>query len=79
VAPIHPKDMPLLLTVPEVIEMWMTAAWKEAKSLQRPLPEDRLILLPAKRDLPLKIRGYQHLCNHGTVSLSADQPSPSAL
>lgn len=68
-APIHPKDMPLLLTEPKVIEVWMTAAWEEAKSLQRPLPEDRLILLPAKRDLPLKIRGYQHLFNHGIVTL----------
>lgn len=47
VAPIHPMAM-VLLTAPGEVEISMRARWDEAKALQRPPPEDRLILLPAK-------------------------------
>jgi putative SOS response-associated peptidase YedK len=45
VKPIHPKAMPVILTEPDEIETWLTAPWSEAKTLQRPLPDDMLIVV----------------------------------
>ena len=45
VAPIHPKAMPVILRNKDEIEAWLTAPWSEAKELQRPLPDDELVLL----------------------------------
>jgi putative SOS response-associated peptidase YedK len=42
VGAIHPKAMPVVLTTPEEVETWMTAAPGEALKLQRPLPDGAL-------------------------------------
>lgn len=46
VAPIHPKAMPVILTEAEEVETWMTAPWEIARELQRPLPDDMLVIVP---------------------------------
>lgn len=49
VKPIHPKAMPVILTEPTEIELWMNAEWKEARALQRPFQAERMMLLPVEQ------------------------------
>ncbi|ARQ13768.1 hypothetical protein NXC12_PE00168 (plasmid) [Rhizobium etli] len=53
VAPIHQKAMPVILDSREEIEAWLSARWEVASRLQRPLADDRIILLPAAEPLTL--------------------------
>jgi putative SOS response-associated peptidase YedK len=52
VGAIHPKAMPVLLTRPEEVEIWMTAPWEHAKALQRPMSDGSLQVVQrgGKRD-----------------------------
>ncbi len=42
VAPVHAKAMPVVLTTPEQVDLWMTAPAKDALTLQRPLADEAL-------------------------------------
>ena len=39
VAPIHPQAMPVILTTPEEIDLWLLADAPKALELKRPLPD----------------------------------------
>jgi putative SOS response-associated peptidase YedK len=41
----HPKAMPVILTTQDEIDLWMTAPAPEALTLQRPLPDDALVIV----------------------------------
>jgi putative SOS response-associated peptidase YedK len=45
VGAIHPKATPVILTASKEIDIWMNAPSEEALTLQRPLPDDALIIV----------------------------------
>ncbi|PIT04481.1 hypothetical protein TSA1_29790 [Bradyrhizobium nitroreducens] len=55
VGPIHPKAMPVILTKPDEIEIWLKAPVEEALNLQRPLADGvlRIVATGTKEDQPL--------------------------
>ena len=52
VAPIHPKAMPVILTTPEEIEVWLEADIGAAVALQRSLPDDALRIVAMGKNSP---------------------------
>jgi len=47
VAPFHRKAMPVILTEPDEIDLWLSAPWNEVKHLQRPLSDEMLVVVEA--------------------------------
>jgi putative SOS response-associated peptidase YedK len=55
----HPKAMPVILTTPAEIEMWMDAPMPVALRLQRPLPDDALMIVAPELKQDGEVVGQQ--------------------
>jgi putative SOS response-associated peptidase YedK len=60
VGPIHPKAMPVILTMPEEYDIWLNAPTEDALKLQIPLPDEflEIVVEGKKSDKPA---GSEHL------------------
>lgn len=45
IAPIHEKATPVILTAREEVEAWLTRPWPEVRHMQRPAPDDALVIV----------------------------------
>jgi putative SOS response-associated peptidase YedK len=49
VKPVHAKAMPVLLLTDADVETWLTAPTNEALELQKPAPDDAIVVLPEEK------------------------------
>jgi putative SOS response-associated peptidase YedK len=54
VPPIHPQATPVILTMPDDVDLWLRAETPEALAVQKPLPDDalRIVAKGEKEDGP---------------------------
>jgi hypothetical protein len=67
VAPIHPKAMPVILTTPAEVDLWLLADAPKALKLQRPLPDDALQIVSSgekrmARPRPARLATIKNQC-----------------
>jgi putative SOS response-associated peptidase YedK len=64
----HPKAMPVILTTPEEVDLWLEAETPDALKLQRPLPNRILQIEPLRVDR--RLFRLSHAAMAGSFSMA---------
>jgi hypothetical protein len=77
VAPIHPKAMPVILTTPEEVDLWLEGVTPDALKLQRPSPDEflRILARGEKEDPPPLFTRFMILRVCGRRPATCSQPT----